>query len=117
MAWIYGIEVDEAFRGRGYRREAMLLAETEARARDMRSLGLNVHGGNTIARSLYASLGYHVTTQQMKRPCNEHPPRITRSAVGVRGVSLRRATMHTHARSLGGRRCDLGDWLELTRAR
>ncbi|HEY2127852.1 MAG TPA: hypothetical protein VGH77_11780 [Streptosporangiaceae bacterium] len=46
---------------------SMLLAETEARARGMRSLGLNVHGSNTIARSLYASLGYHVTTQQMKK--------------------------------------------------
>jgi ribosomal protein S18 acetylase RimI-like enzyme len=67
MAWVYAVEVDEAFRGRGYGREAMLLAETEARARGMRSLGLNVHGSNTIARSRYTSLGYHVTTQQMKK--------------------------------------------------
>lgn len=67
MAWVYGIEVDETFRGRGYGREAMLLAEAEARSRGMRSLGLNVHGSNTIARSLYTSLGYHVTTQQMKK--------------------------------------------------
>jgi ribosomal protein S18 acetylase RimI-like enzyme len=67
MAWVYAVEGDEAFRGRGYGREAMLLAETEARARGMRSLGLNVHGSNTIARSLYSSLGYHVTMQQMKK--------------------------------------------------
>jgi ribosomal protein S18 acetylase RimI-like enzyme len=67
MAWVYAVEVDEAFRGRGYGREAMLLAETEARARGMRSLGLNVHGSNAIARSLYTSLGYHVTMQQMKK--------------------------------------------------
>jgi ribosomal protein S18 acetylase RimI-like enzyme len=67
MAWVYAVEVDEAFRGRGYGREAMLLAETEARARGMRSLGLNVHGSNTIARSLYVSLGYHVTMQQMRK--------------------------------------------------
>jgi len=65
--WVYAVEVDEAFRGRGYGREAMLLAETEARARGMRSLGLNVHGSNAIARSLYTSLGYHVTMQQMKK--------------------------------------------------
>jgi hypothetical protein len=28
---------------------------------------LGESGSNTIARSLYASLGYHVTTQQMKK--------------------------------------------------
>jgi ribosomal protein S18 acetylase RimI-like enzyme len=68
MAWVNVVEVDEAFRGRGYGREAMLLAEAEARARGMRSVGLNVHGSNTVARSLYEGLGYQVTTQQMKKP-------------------------------------------------
>jgi len=67
MAWVYAVEVDAAFRGRGYGREAMLLAEAEARARGMQSVGLNVHGSNTIAASLYASLGYQVTMQQMKK--------------------------------------------------
>jgi ribosomal protein S18 acetylase RimI-like enzyme len=68
MAWVNVVEVDEAFRGRGYGREAMLLAEAEARSRGMRSVGLNVHGSNTVARSLYQGLGYQVTTQQMKKP-------------------------------------------------
>jgi ribosomal protein S18 acetylase RimI-like enzyme len=67
MAWVYLVEVDEAFRGRGYGREAMLLAEAEARSRGMRSLGLNVHGRNTVARSLYTGLGYEVMAQQMKK--------------------------------------------------
>jgi mycothiol synthase len=68
MAWVYTVEVDKAFRGRGYGREAMLLAEAEARSRGMRSLGLNVHGHNAVARSLYTSLGYEVMAQQMKKP-------------------------------------------------
>jgi ribosomal protein S18 acetylase RimI-like enzyme len=34
----------------------------------MTSLGLNVHGHNTVARSLYHSLGYEVMTQQMRKP-------------------------------------------------
>ena len=68
MAWVYDVEVDEAFRGRGYGRQTMLLAEREARARGMTSIGLNVHGKNTVALSLYDSLGYEVTTQQMKKP-------------------------------------------------
>ena len=67
MAWVNLVEVDEAFRGRGYGREAMLLAEAEARGRGMRSIGLNVHGSNAAARSLYASLGYDMITQQMKK--------------------------------------------------
>jgi ribosomal protein S18 acetylase RimI-like enzyme len=68
MAWVNDIEVDPGYRGRGYGRAAMLLAEREARARGMTSLGLNVHGQNTAARSLYDSLGYHVMTQQMRKP-------------------------------------------------
>jgi GNAT superfamily N-acetyltransferase len=68
MAWVYYITVDEAYRGRGYGRLTMLLAEQEARAHGMTSIGLNVHGKNVVARSLYDSLGYEVTTQQMKKP-------------------------------------------------
>jgi ribosomal protein S18 acetylase RimI-like enzyme len=67
MAWVYNIQVDEAQRGHGYGRQAMLLAEQEARARGMTSIGLNVHGGNTVAISLYDSLGYTVMAQQMKK--------------------------------------------------
>jgi ribosomal protein S18 acetylase RimI-like enzyme len=68
MAWVFEIEIEAAFRGRGYGRAAMLLAEEEARSRGMTSLGLNVHGPNTVARSLYDSLGYEVMTQQMRKP-------------------------------------------------
>jgi ribosomal protein S18 acetylase RimI-like enzyme len=68
MAWVFEVEIEAAYRGRGYGRAAMRLAEDEARARGMTSLGLNVHGQNTVARSLYASLGYEVTAQQMKKP-------------------------------------------------
>lgn len=68
MAWVYDIEIAEEFRGRGYGRAAMLLAEDEARARGMTSLGLNVHGQNRVARSLYEDIGYQLTTLQMKKP-------------------------------------------------
>jgi ribosomal protein S18 acetylase RimI-like enzyme len=68
MAWVFKIEVAPEQRGRGYGRAAMLLAEAEARARGMTSLGLNVHGHNTVARTLYDSLGYDVMALQMKKP-------------------------------------------------
>jgi ribosomal protein S18 acetylase RimI-like enzyme len=67
MAWVFEIEIEAAFRGRGYGRAAMRLAEEEARSRGMTSLGLNVHGQNTVARSLYESLGYETTALQMKK--------------------------------------------------
>ena len=56
--YIFDITVDEAYRGRGYGKAAMLLAEEEARRRGLPSVALNVFGGNTIARRLYQSLGY-----------------------------------------------------------
>jgi ribosomal protein S18 acetylase RimI-like enzyme len=67
MAWVYSVEVEEQSRGRGYGRAAMLLAEEEARSRGMTSVGLNVHGSNKPALSLYESLGYEVMTQQMRK--------------------------------------------------
>ena len=67
MAWVFEIEIEAAFRRQGYGRAAMRLAEREARARGMTSLGLNVHGQNMVARSLYESLGYEVTALQMKK--------------------------------------------------
>jgi len=42
--------------------------ECEAfRSRGMRSAGLNVHGSNTVARSLYVGLGYQVTGGRLAR--------------------------------------------------
>src|SRR5581483_5409411 len=56
--WIWDIRIEEAHRGLGYGRAAMLLAETEARKRGCNRIGLNVFRGNEVARSLYRSLGY-----------------------------------------------------------
>ena len=68
MAWVFEVEIEAAFRERGYGRAAMRLAEAEAASRGMTSIGLNVHGQNTIARDLYESLGYEITALQMKKP-------------------------------------------------
>jgi ribosomal protein S18 acetylase RimI-like enzyme len=58
VIWIYDVEIDEAYRGRGLGRQAMLLVEEEARALGLARVELNVFGGNGVARSLYRSLGY-----------------------------------------------------------
>ncbi|HKN96001.1 MAG TPA: GNAT family N-acetyltransferase [Pseudonocardiaceae bacterium] len=63
--WIFYVEIDEAMRGRGYGRAAMRIAERDATAHGARSLGLNVFGGNTVARQLYESTGYRPTAITM----------------------------------------------------
>ncbi|MGH9016493.1 MAG: GNAT family N-acetyltransferase [Acidimicrobiales bacterium] len=65
--WVWLVEIDEAFRGRGLGRTAMLLAETEARALGATAIGLHVFGANTAARQLYASLGYETTSVTMRK--------------------------------------------------
>jgi ribosomal protein S18 acetylase RimI-like enzyme len=57
-AYVYDVEADEAFRGRGHGRSLMLLAEVQAIAAGKRLIGLNVFAGNTPAERLYESLGY-----------------------------------------------------------
>jgi ribosomal protein S18 acetylase RimI-like enzyme len=56
--FVYDVQIDEAQRGRGLGRAAMLLAEDEARRRGIGAVSLNVFGGNDVARNLYRSLDY-----------------------------------------------------------
>jgi ribosomal protein S18 acetylase RimI-like enzyme len=58
IGFLYDIEIEGRFRGRGLGREAMLLVEQEARGRGFVEIWLNVFGGNETARSLYRSLRY-----------------------------------------------------------
>ena len=65
--WILDILVFEQFRGRGYGRLAMLLAETEAARLGAAKLTLNVFARNTVASTLYASLAYRPTKTVMEK--------------------------------------------------
>ncbi len=56
--YLYDIQIDERFRGRGAGREAMRLLEQEARSVGLPGIDLNVWGANEVARSLYRSLGF-----------------------------------------------------------
>ncbi|HET6988979.1 MAG TPA: GNAT family N-acetyltransferase [Kribbella sp.] len=66
-AFIYGIEVDADQRGKGYGRAIMLAGEDECRRLGFSRLDLNVFGDNSTAIKLYESLGYTVTSQQMRK--------------------------------------------------
>jgi GNAT superfamily N-acetyltransferase len=66
--WLYDITIDEAERGKGYGRAAMLALEEEARRLGHDGIGLNVWGGNDVARGLYRSLGYVEQSVHMRKP-------------------------------------------------
>ena len=65
--WVFYVRIEEVFRGQGYGRAAMELAESEARSRGASELGLNVFGHNQVARRLYESMGYIATSIRMKK--------------------------------------------------
>jgi ribosomal protein S18 acetylase RimI-like enzyme len=67
IGYLYDIEIEGRFRGRGLGREAMLLVEQEARRRGFVEIRLNVFGGNETARSLYRSLRYVEFTVGMRK--------------------------------------------------
>jgi ribosomal protein S18 acetylase RimI-like enzyme len=65
--WVWSVEIDAEYRGRGFGRMAMRLAEETARAHGATELGLNVFGPNLVARSLYESMGYEPTAINMRK--------------------------------------------------
>ncbi|MEY9873392.1 ribosomal protein S18 acetylase RimI-like enzyme [Streptacidiphilus sp. MAP12-33] len=67
-AWVFDVEVMEGFRGHGYGRALMLLAERVTLVAGRDRLGLNVHAGNTPAERLYESLGYRTYRWAFAKP-------------------------------------------------
>jgi ribosomal protein S18 acetylase RimI-like enzyme len=65
--FVYELHVEERYRGRGYGKAAMTLAEDEARRRGIDRVSLNVFGGNAVARHLYQSLGYEENAVAMSK--------------------------------------------------
>ena len=66
-AWLYDITIAEAERGRGYGRAAMTALEDEVRSLGHSTIGLNVWGGNEVARGLYRSLGWVEESVHMRK--------------------------------------------------
>lgn len=73
VAFVYSVEIDERFRGRGFGRQAMVLLEDEVHARGLTRISLNVFGGNEVARSLYRSLGYAESAVSMAKGLSSEP--------------------------------------------
>jgi RimJ/RimL family protein N-acetyltransferase len=67
FAWIYDVQVDEAFRRRGYAQEAFAQLEPKVKALGGNRISLHVFGNNHGARDLYAKLGYAETNVLMSK--------------------------------------------------
>ena len=80
---VYDIDVDESYRGRGYGKAAMVLAEEEARRRGLTRIALHVGARNDGARNLYRSLGFEENEVAMSKS-------LSRRATAPRGSGDRR---------------------------
>ncbi|MDQ3067813.1 MAG: GNAT family N-acetyltransferase [Actinomycetota bacterium] len=66
-AWLYDITIAADERGKGYGRAAMTALEDEVRGLGYDLIGLNVWGGNEVARGLYRSLGWAEESVHMRK--------------------------------------------------
>jgi ribosomal protein S18 acetylase RimI-like enzyme len=66
-AWIYDIQINPEYQGRGYGRALLRAAEEQARQQGCGDIGLHVFGANTVARNLYESAGYEATSILMRK--------------------------------------------------
>ena len=66
-AFIYDFSVDEAFRGKGYGKAALVELEQKVKALGVTSISLHVFGHNRAAWTLYEKLGYEVTNVNMTK--------------------------------------------------
>ncbi|WP_246576220.1 GNAT family N-acetyltransferase [Actinospica durhamensis] len=66
-AWLYDINVFEAFQRRGYGTAVLAAVEAHIAREGMTGLGLNVVGDNEAAIALYRRSGYDVTSMSMRK--------------------------------------------------
>ena len=69
-AFIYDFIIDEAFRGKGYGKQALLALDKKLESMDVQSVALHVFGDNVTAQELYKKMGYQITGLHMKKKLN-----------------------------------------------
>ncbi|MEG9296828.1 GNAT family N-acetyltransferase [Mangrovibacillus sp. Mu-81] len=65
--YIYNIEIEEEFRGKGFGKSAMKEIEIKAKELGLNKIELHVFAHNTPARRLYETIGYEVTNVIMAK--------------------------------------------------
>jgi ribosomal protein S18 acetylase RimI-like enzyme len=66
-AFIYDFAIDEAFRGKGYGKQALVAMDEKLKSMNVESVGLHVFGDNVVAQELYKKAGFQITGIHMKK--------------------------------------------------
>ena len=66
-AFIFEFVIDEAFRGKGYGKQALTAMDQELRSMDVESVALHVFGDNVSAQELYRKMGFEITDIHMRK--------------------------------------------------
>lgn len=66
-AFIFDFIIDEAFRGKGYGKQALAAMDETLRAMEVESVALHVFGDNVSAQELYRKMGFQITGIHMKK--------------------------------------------------
>ena len=66
-AFIFDFVIDEAFRGKGYGKQALAAMDEKLRSMKVESVALHVFGDNITAQELYKKAGFQITDIQMKK--------------------------------------------------
>ena len=66
-AFIFDFLIDEAFRGKGYGKQALAALDEKLKSMDAEAVELHVFGDNIVAQELYKKAGFHITDMRMKK--------------------------------------------------
>jgi ribosomal protein S18 acetylase RimI-like enzyme len=66
-AFIFDFVIDEAFRGKGYGKQALAAMDEKLKSMNVASVALHVFGDNIVAQELYKKAGFQITDIQMKK--------------------------------------------------
>jgi len=72
-AFIYDLEIKQAYRRQGVASMVMHLLEDEVRKHKATKIALHVFGQNTAARDLYLKAGYRITDYSMAKELGREP--------------------------------------------
>ena len=66
-AFIFDFVIDEAFRGKGYGKQALAVMDEKLRSIDVESVGLHVFGDNIAVQETYKKAGFQITGIHMNK--------------------------------------------------
>ena len=69
-AFIYDIQIDQPYQGKGYGGDTLACLENELRPYSVRQIGLSVFGDNERAFRLYQKAGYYIVATHMQKDLN-----------------------------------------------